>query len=302
MRQHQRLQLTAGMPLVIPPVLSAAASAGGRSDWLQGLSAAVHQLQQRWSLTIGEPFLPGGQTAWVAPATTSSGEEVVLKVAWRHPEALHEADGLREWNGDGTVRLHAAEIIDADTVALLLERCSPGTTLSMTPEPDQDVVIAGLLRRLWRELSGDHPFRSLQGMCDWWADAYDEKVAAGPSTVDPGMAREAIALFRTLPATADRAVLLCTDLHAGNVLAAEREPWLVIDPKPYVGDPTYDPLQHLLNCDARLRSDPLGLADRMADLLDLDRQRMRLWLFARCVQEAPQWPWLAEVARRIAPA
>ena len=44
-------------------------------------------------------------------------------------------------------------------------------------------------------------------------------------------------LFTSLPGTADRRVLLCTDLHAGNVLAAQRRPWLVIDPKPYVGDP-----------------------------------------------------------------
>ncbi len=51
-------------------------------------------------------------------------------------------------------------------------------------------------------------------------------------------------LFRTLPGSAEREVMLCTDLHAGNVLAAEREPWLVIDPKPYVGDPAYDILQH----------------------------------------------------------
>ena len=97
-------------------------------------------------------------------------------------------------------------------------------------------------------------------------------------------------------------VLLCTDLHAENVLAAAREPWLVIDPKPYVGDPTYDVLQHLLNCDERLRTAPHQLAWRMADLLDLDRDRVLLWLFARCVQESPDWPGLAEVARGVAPA
>src|SRR5439155_1399028 len=105
-------------------------------------------------------------------------------------------------------------------------------------------------------------------------------------------------LFRSLPATADREVLLCTDLHAENVLAAEREPWLLIDPKPYVGDPTYDPLQHLLNCEQRLRADPRALATRLADLLDLDRDRMVLWLFARCVQESPDRP-LPSVNHRL---
>ncbi len=62
----------------------------------------------------------------------------------------------------------------------------------------------------------------------------------------PELARQGADLFRSLPATATEERLLCTDLHAENVLAAEREPWLVIDPKPFVGDPTYDALQHLL--------------------------------------------------------
>jgi streptomycin 6-kinase len=96
-------------------------------------------------------------------------------------------------------------------------------------------------------------------------------------------------------------VLLCTDLHGGNILAAEREPWLVIDPKPYAGDPAYDTVQHMLNCPERLHADPVGLAKRMADLLDLDGERVRLWLFARCVQQSPAWTELAEVAAMLAP-
>ncbi len=138
-------------------------------------------------------------------------------------------------------------------------------------------------------------------MCDQWADEFEMKVAGGKGSLDSGLAREGIALFRSLPSTADREVLLCTDLHAENVLAAEREPWLLIDPKPYIGDPTYDPLQHLLNCEERLRADPRGLATRLADLLDLDRDRLVLWLFARCVQESPDWPLLSEIALQLAP-
>jgi streptomycin 6-kinase len=94
---------------------------------------------------------------------------------------------------------------------------------------------------------------------------------------------------------------LCTDLHAGNVLAARREPWLVIDPKPFVGDPAFDPVQHMLNCDKRLTTDPAGLARRMAELLDLDPERVRLWLFARCVQESLHHELMRELARRLAP-
>jgi streptomycin 6-kinase len=96
-------------------------------------------------------------------------------------------------------------------------------------------------------------------------------------------------------------VLLCVDLHAGNVLATQREPWLVVDPKPFIGDPAFDPVQHMLNCDERLADDPAGLARRMAALLDLDAERVRLWLFARCVQESLHDVTMRELARRLAP-
>jgi streptomycin 6-kinase len=289
------------MPLLMPRNLVDAAEREGRQAWIATLPATVKMLQERWFLELGEPFQPGGQTAWVAPARRGADGDLVLKVAWRHAEAEHEADGLRTWNGDGAVRLHAADEFEA-TTALLLERCAPGTTLASRPEPEQDIVVAGLLRRLWLARDPGHRFRSLQVMCDAWADEFEHKWAAARPGFDSGLARDGIALFRTLPSTADRSVLLCTDLHAGNVLAAQREPWLVIDPKPYVGDPTYDALQHMLNCDERLRADPHDLVRRMADLLGLDRERLLLWLFARCVQESPEWPALAEVARRIAPS
>jgi streptomycin 6-kinase len=137
-------------------------------------------------------------------------------------------------------------------------------------------------------------------MCDVWADEFEHKVRAGRGSLDPGLAREGMELFRSLPATAERNVLLATDLHAQNVLASTREPWLVIDPKPYVGDPAYDVLQHMLNCDERLKTDPRGLALRMADLTGVNGERVLLWLFARCVQESPGSPMLVEVARQLA--
>jgi streptomycin 6-kinase len=227
-----------------------------------------------------------------------TGGELVLKVAWFHPEAAHEVDALRVWAGDGAVQVYAADR-SGDTNALLLERCRPGTALSARPEPEQDEVVAALLRRLWVAPPAGHAFRPLQLMCDQWAEEFEERLAAEPGLLDPGLAREGIALFHTLPSTAEREVLLTTDAHAGNVLATQREPWLLMDPKPHVGDPTFDALQHLLNSAERLQADPAGLAGRMADLLDLDELRLRRWLFARCVQEAPDCPMLADVAARL---
>jgi streptomycin 6-kinase len=67
-------------------------------------------------------------------------------------------------------------------------------------------------------------------MCNRWADEFAGEEAAGRVTVDAGLAREGIGLFRQLATNGAREVVLCTDLHAENALAAQREPWLVIDP------------------------------------------------------------------------
>lgn len=140
-------------------------------------------------------------------------------------------------------------------------------------------------------------------MCTAWAAEFEADYAAlSPAErIDPGLARAGIALFRELPGTADSRALLCTDLHGDNILAARRAPWLVIDPKPYLGDPAYDVVQHMLNCEERLAADPGALADRMADLAAVSRRRVRLWLFARCVQESVGWPLMRQVASRLAP-
>jgi streptomycin 6-kinase len=141
-------------------------------------------------------------------------------------------------------------------------------------------------------------------MCAAWAGEFErDYAAAGPADrIDPGLARAGIALFRALPQTAGREVLLCTDLHGDNILAAQRAPWLVIDPKPYLGDPAYDVLQHMLNCESRLAADPAALATRMAGLAGLDGGRVRQWLFARSVQESIGSPLMRQVAARLAPA
>ena len=212
--------------------------------------------------------------AWVAPALRADGTAAVLKLGMPHFEAEHEIAGLRFWNGDPTVRLLEA---DEGLNAMLLERCEPGTVLRSLPEPEQDVAIAGVLRRLWRTPGEPHPFRPLRDMAAVWSD---EARAESARWFDGGLVREGLALFAELSRPAASDVLLATDLHAGNVLRAQREPWLAIDPKPFVGDPAYDATQHLLNC-TRLHTSPLPLIQRVADLLELDRDRVRRWTFAR---------------------
>jgi streptomycin 6-kinase len=278
----------------------------GVRDWIAGLPAIVADLADRWSLRVGEPFQPGGQCSWTAPVTDPAGAGLVLKVGFRFPggDERDEAAGLRCWDGNGAVRLHAAHESES-AYALLLERCVPGTPLGQVlPEPEQDLVVARLLRQLWAQPHAAYPFRPLSQMCAAWAEEFEQEYAAADAAgrIHPGLARDGIELFRALPGTAKDEVLLCTDLHGDNILAAQRAPWLVIDPKPYVGDPAYDVLQHILNCEDRLAVDPAALATRMAELAGLDADRVRLWLFARSVQESVGSPLMCHVARRLAPA
>lgn len=292
-------------PLSIPPRLAEAVAEDdlpSRRRWLTALPGRIEEIAAEWGLRLGEPYRPGGQCAWVAPVRTADGADLVLKVAWRHREADQESAGLRHWDGDGAIRCHAARDLDDATTALLLERCRPGRPLASVPEVEQDEIIAELLHRLWaRPPQLGHPFDTLGSLCNEWADTVEDAFASNPHRLDPGLARAGLDILRTLPASATSQVLLCTDLHAENVLSAEREPWLVIDPKPFIGDPAFDVVQHMLNCEARLHADPAGLVARMAGLLDLDPQRVRLWLFARCVQESPNSPTAGELARRVAP-
>lgn len=102
--------------------------------------------------------------------------------------------------------------------------------------------------------------------------------------------REGITGLRELPLTAQKLVLLHQDFHPRNILSAQREPWIAIDPKPPVGDP-FDPVQVIVQVgDLLARDDPVGEVTRrlktLSDLLSVDGQRILLWALARCVEWA----------------
>jgi streptomycin 6-kinase len=270
-----------------------------RAAWLERLPYTLSMIEKRWSFAAGAPFdNEDVSCAWVAPVVLSDGTPAVLKLGMPHVEGANEIDGLRLWGGDSTVRLLKA---DDDLGAMLLERCQPGTALRSLPEPGQDVVVSGLLRQLWRVPSAPHPFRHLSVLMKHWAGETQAQIDQWP---DRGLVDEGLRLLAELSRPAPTDVLLATDLHAGNVLRAERKPWLVIDPKPFIGDPAYDSTQHLFNCAGRLLSDPNGLICRFAELLRVDRERVRLWTFARAAAE-PREDWRNErwtaIARATAP-
>jgi streptomycin 6-kinase len=270
-----------------------------RMAWLESLPAVVHELEHRWKLTPDAPLSAEEPScSYVEAVCRPDGTPAVLKISMPHMEQEHETDGLRFWDGNPTVRLLES---DDELRAMLLERCQPGVTLRALDEREQDIVISGLLRRLWRPLPPLHRFRPLSALLEYWSN---ETLAQAARWPDHGLVREGLRVFKELPYTANTDVLLATDLHAGNVLRAERETWLVIDPKPFVGDPAYDGTQHLFNCSARLQSHPDRTIKRLAELLGVDYERLRLWTFARAAAE-PRDDWSnrewMDLARALAP-
>jgi len=263
------------MTILIPHTLSEGVgrSAEGAA-WLATLAERISVASTRWEIKVADPFVDEASCSWVAPCQQSSGEPAVLKISFLSPEALHEIDGLAFWDADPTVRLIAA---DKPSNSMLIEQCIPGTPLRTRPEPEQDEVIASILRRVWRSPEPQSVFRPLSDMMESWASEAEAEIHLRP---DQKLAQEGLQLYRELSNTTDT-VLLATDLHAGNVLKAKRAPWLMIDPKPYTGDPCYDATQHLLNCRGRLAAEPDKTISNFASLLGADVHRIRAWTFAR---------------------
>jgi len=270
---------------ILPERLAAACrGVPERMAWFEQLPDAIQELQRRWSLSVGLPWSREASCSWVAPAVRKGGTRVVLKVGMPHMEAAHEIEGLRFWDGEPTVRLLEA---DRSLNALLLERCEPGTCLRDVPEAEQDVILAELLHRLWRRPPTPHPFRPLAMMIEAWVE---ETLAARANWADAGLVLAGLRAFEELRSASTDDVLLVTDLHTGNILRAQRAPWLVIDPKPFVGDRAYDATQHLFNCKARMSAAPDATIRRFASLLDVDNERVRMWMFARSAAE-PRETW-----------
>jgi streptomycin 6-kinase len=146
--------------------------------------------------------------------------------------------------------------------------------LASEPEHKQEIAIATLLQRLWkRSASADlQQFRHLSKMLEFWRD---ETLGQAHRWPDAGLVREGLRLWEALGKPLPADVLMATDLHAANVLRSEREPWLVIDPKPFIGDPPYDLVQHLHNCEVRLHADPIGMVKRFGDLCEVDTERLQ---------------------------
>lgn len=274
------------MALFIPERLQGVreSSDADGAAWLDGLPERVAALEREWDLVAGRAFDIDGCCSWVAPVRLADGSEAVLKVGLPHDEARYEGEALRRFAGDGAVRLLRAS---EDGYSLLLERCVPGTNLWQLGERESNEVGAGLLLRLWRDPGPDAPFDRVSDYADRWCE--EIPVEAPSAGYDAALVERAVALARELADSQPRQVLLHGDYHPANVLAATREPWLVIDCKPLVGDPAYDLAQWLGNRVEAAEQTPDPVAslrwqiDQFCELLGLDRARVAGWAFVKAL-------------------
>ena len=247
----------------------------GRS-WLAALPALVEDCATLWGLSLGEPY-PDSYVSIVFPAGLRNSTEAVLKIQFPHRESEHEAQALAVWDGDGAVRL-----LDHDPMrkALLIERCQPGNHLSESAPKRALEIFVELLPRLWKPVG--EPFRTLADeAATWREDMYSIWRQAG-QPFERRLVDAAVDVLASLAGSQGEEVLLHQDLHADNVLAAEREPWLVIDPKPLRGEREFGvaPIVRAYELGHDKKS-VIGRLDLLTSELGLDRERARLWSFAQ---------------------
>jgi streptomycin 6-kinase len=257
------------------------------SAWLAELPRLAAECAERWGLELEEPI--DTPHSLVVPAG-----DVVLKLnAPSHFEADREADALACWDGRGAVRLVAR---DDERRAFVCERCRPGTRL-WDAGADDRAVIAGLLPALTLDPGAAHPFRLLGDEADRWSEEVPGRWESAGRPFERPLLDLALDVFRSVDRSASS--LVNQDLHGGNVLRAERKPWLVIDPKPLVGEPELNGVGLLRNAEpAAVRP----WLDALAEL-GLDRERLRGWGAAHALAwgwDDEGWsPWAVQAARAI---
>ena len=254
--------------------------------WLDRLPTLLAICEERWDLTLGAPF-SNLSFNYVAPARRADGTHVIVKMGLTD-EFPSQPEALRHFDGHGMAQLLA---YDEQNNAMLLESLRPGRSLR-TVASDEVAISAAVdvMRQLWRPLPPQHyPFPTVS---DWGAgfgrirDLYAGGIGPFPSAA---MFDRAERLYAELSASMAEPVLLHGDLHQDNILSAEREPWLAVDPKGVIGEPAYETGAILRNFWPDILSipDPKSLMkrriDQLAAELGFERERIYAWSFAQAV-------------------
>jgi streptomycin 6-kinase len=273
------------LPFDVPPGLTKQAALGKDwADWLDGLPRSTADLVEEWELAYdGAPM--HGYCSLVVPVRTPGGRPAVLKVAFPDDENEHEHLALQRWHGNGTVRMLRA---DPRRYALLLERLHPEDLTDLW-DVEACEVVAGLYARI--HVPALPQLRPLTAYVERW----NAGLAALPkdAPVPRRLVERAVSLARDFLADeASTGTMIHGDLHYENVLAADREPWLVIDPKPMSGDPHYEVAPLLWNRwdevagSGRVREAVRARFHAVVDAAGLDEDRARDWVVVRVLCNA----------------
>jgi streptomycin 6-kinase len=184
------------------------------------LRATAEEVAREWGVPLGER-ITAGRFSYVAFA----GDDSVLKIVPVEDDgADHEADALELLGGDGAVRVLRH---DRARRAILIERARPGHDASGLPEDEAIHAAVAATKRFWRPASRDRPFRWIGDHVPHWLD----------NAGDHYLVRQAKEIYATMQPS--DATLVHGDFHHHNLLR-QGETWLVIDPKPMVGEPEFD--------------------------------------------------------------
>ncbi|HEY6251419.1 MAG TPA: aminoglycoside phosphotransferase family protein [Candidatus Angelobacter sp.] len=283
------------------PSLEWVQTLAGGSEWVQELPVHLKACAEQWSLTL-ESAYPESNVSAVFAVTTADGLPAALKIQFPHPECEHEAEALKHWDGHGTVRLFAHDLVHH---ALLMERCEPGDPLSNIAADEALTVLTELLPGLW--VKAGKPFTSLHDESLGWAEQLVGCWERGGRPFEKELLTAALDSLEALRGTQGEQVLLNQDLHGGNVLRATREPWLMIDPKPLVGEKEFSLASIVRSYEfGHSQKDVIHRLDRLTSALRLNRERARLWSFAQTLSwcfdgdrvverhlETARWLWHA---------
>ncbi|MFG3532910.1 aminoglycoside phosphotransferase family protein [Streptomyces sp. NPDC047917] len=257
----------------------------GAADWLARLPALTEEALSATGqdTTVERVAAPGGRSSLVLLVTRADGTPAALKVAPPGAEPELERAALAHWNGWGAVQLVAAA-----SGALLLERLHPEVSLRSLPEAKALLEAAGTVRRLWVEPPAGHGFETV-------AERTGRRVApmrAG-AAADPGLeplVAAALAAREELIAHSPELLLLHGNFRQSKVLAGERVPWLTVGPEPLVGERAYDLARLVRDRVEDLIASPGGAVTarrrirKLADSLDVDRERLHGWTLFRAVE------------------
>lgn len=269
-------------------------------EWLDHLPGLLAALEERWAIRVQPPF-PDLSYNYVAPVVRADGTQAVLKVWIDNPELRSEMATLAHYAGRGYARLLESA---PELGAMLIERLVPGVPLAELEDDDMATRIAAeLMRETW--LPAPENASDVFVTLEKWARGFQRLYKEFDGSTGPfpsAQVEKAERLFVDLQASAAPPVLLHGDLHHWNILSAQRQPWLILDPKGVLGEPAFEPAQIFLNRwpeghgPAAIKTQAQRRLAIFTEVLGIDPQRLMSWVFAKAVLSA--W-WTYEDHHRV---